>query len=73
MPLMYKKLKATDSPVNLSSTNIDAINANQNSLVLDFDISGGSINVNLPSIQSLLFGINSGAGAMTFYIKGTIL
>ncbi len=74
MSLLFKRVTSADSPLNLLASNLDAINRNQNALVLDLDISGGSIVINLPTIESLILGENNdGAGAMTFYISGTIL
>ena len=71
---LYKSISFADSPLVLSPSNLDALNANQNSLVLDCDLSTGSIVLNLPTIESLIVGENgNGAGGMTFYIKGTIL
>jgi hypothetical protein len=86
MGLMYKSVSFADSPLNLTSTGLDAINANQNSLILDINATGGAIVINLPSITSLVFGNGSrlnasgtligggtfsGGGGMSFYINGT--
>jgi hypothetical protein len=78
MGFLYKDLSSATTPiVNLASTDIDAINANQNSLVLDLHLPV-PMTINLPSIASLLNSSNpnsapSGAGAMTFFIKGNIV
>jgi hypothetical protein len=72
--MQYKSLIFADSPVTLgaSGSDSDNLNWNQNSLVIDFNTTGGVIVLNLPTISSLLFATNqnSGAGAMSFYIKG---
>ena len=77
MGLMYKKVVFADSPLTLTAPIIDGGNSNQNSLVMDFDLTGGSVILNLPSINDLLFQVNSGegsgAGAMSFYVKGNII
>lgn len=78
MPLLYKRISAVDSPFSPTASTLDDLNNNQNSLVLDVDLSGGSVTLNLPSISSLLTGgsngnTSSGAGAFTFYIKGNIV
>jgi hypothetical protein len=78
MSLLYKDISSATTPiVNLSATDIDAINANQNSLVLDLHLPV-PMTINLPSIASLLNSTNpnsapSGAGAMTFFVKGNIV
>jgi hypothetical protein len=82
--MQYKKITTLDSPLNLTATLLDALNINQNSLVLDIDATG-AVTINLPSITSMLFGQGAtldalgvpknqtgvGAGAFSFYINGT--
>jgi hypothetical protein len=76
--MLYKTITPADSPVNLTATAIDAINSNQNSLVLDVSVHLGSVVINLPSINSLLNNSDSGttnavgAGGFSFFIKGNI-
>lgn len=79
--MLYKKLTFADSPFTFTSAILSAINANQNSLVMDFDTTGGNIIVNLPSINSLLFASNTnastvsgvGGGGMSFFMRANIL
>lgn len=84
MSLLYKSISFADSPLSLTASGVDAINQNQNALVLDINASGGAIVINLPSITSLMFGSGAslsgagalrngafvGGGAMSFYING---
>lgn len=77
--MLYKSIAFANSPFHLTSADIDAINANQNSLIMDCDLTL-DVTLNLPSINSLLFGSNTnastvsgvGGGGMSFYIKGNI-
>jgi len=88
MALLYKSIAFADSPLTLTASSVDSLNQNQNSLILDVDITLGSIVINLPSITSLMFGTGStlngsgtlvgggtftGGGGMSFYINGNIL
>lgn len=77
MSLLYKSIAFADSPFVLTSAGLDDLNNNQNSLILDVDTSGGNVEIQLPSITSLLFGgsngnANCGAGAFTFYMNVNI-
>jgi hypothetical protein len=71
--LLYKRIAFADSPFNPTATQGEWINANQNSLSLDCDTTAGDIIVNLPTINSLIYGTNNGAGGLSFYIKGNIV
>jgi len=73
MALMYRSVVFADSPFNPTATEGDWINTNQNSLVLDLNTTDGAIVINLPSIDSLLYGTNAGKGGFTFFIKGNIV
>lgn len=88
MGLLYKSVVFADSPLSLTALTLDAINQNQNSLVLDVNTTLGAIVINLPSITSLMFGNgatlngsgalvgglnNVGAGGLSFYINGNIV
>jgi hypothetical protein len=67
--MLYKNVTVLTNPLNLTATLLDALNINQNSLVLDIDttakttattppvvVPAGAINIYLPSITSLMFG-----------------
>jgi hypothetical protein len=88
MGLLYKRISHVDSPLTLTGANLDDLNSNQNSLVLDVDLSAGEVVMNLPSLTELIFGAGStlngsggliggggfdGGGGMSFYINGNIV
>ena len=87
MALLYRSLVFADSPLTLTAANLDVINSNQNALIIDANITLGTIVINLPSITSLLYGAGArlngagalttgagiGAGGFSFYINGNIV